>query len=359
MQYFKSAQPHLQYRPEKKWWQKWWHSKKREKSLKSSNKVYRPAALYNPYKKDNVRRFGLLWPVIIIAAIFGGWIGTMLYLPYFQIKNISYSGLQIVAQADLENFINNQMGNKRIFPSNNFFLISNNSLADKIKNNFGFKEVVVKKVFPNSLQVNVTEKISSLIYNNGTAYYLLDQNGMVIKILRENKDSEVVVNSAINVATTTTSTPSITTKNTPLTSLGSSFGGNLSTTSTTSTTKIQKIKPDWREIAIKYGNFPILVDYYHEVVTNTSQIYLEKSIIQSVIEWAEVLKGDGAIKPSYFVLNNPEAGLEIFVNNQTYSLVVSLRRSASIEWIKIKTILKTIKPREYIDIRLEGRAYWK
>ena len=53
-----------------------------------------------------------------------------------------------------------------------------------LKQKYPIQNITIQKIFPDKIKVEVEEKISKIIYNDGRIYTYLDETGKVIEILR-------------------------------------------------------------------------------------------------------------------------------------------------------------------------------
>ena len=121
----------------------------------------------------------------------------------------------------------NYLDDWKIWPKNNYFLSSAGKIAELLNQKYSLNRVEARKKFPHILEVDLEEKISSVIYDNGEKYFLLDDHGTVLKILGE--------------------TGSVAPSSTPVTTTSSS------TLLTVLTVAIHK--PDYVKIKNNFGNF--------------------------------------------------------------------------------------------------------
>jgi len=257
-------------------------------------------------------------------------------LDYFKIDRLTYEGLKAVSHDDVENFLqSNLKESKKIyfFSSDNYFLTDSEKLELLLKEKFPFNSVKVKKDFPNALHFTFQEKISTVIYTNGKKFYLLDQNGEFIRPLT------LLINQNISTPSSTTSTIDFPTSS-------------------------QKINSDnfLAEIP-KFGKefegLPVLFDKQSK---NISEIPKEKvltsSTIQTAINWQALFEKQKISNIKYFIFENDNSGLEV-ASQFPWKIYVNPQNNLENQLNNLKLILKENKPNEYVDLRYEGRVYWK
>jgi hypothetical protein len=77
-----------------------------------------------------------------------------------------------------------------IFPQNNFFVLDIDDLHTILEQKFGLQKLTITKRFPHSVHIVLEEKLSSIMYDNGEQYAMIDAKGKVSEILRIIDDSE-------------------------------------------------------------------------------------------------------------------------------------------------------------------------
>lgn len=120
----------------------------------------------------------IIWFIVIVLAV-----QSIFQWSYLAIDNIKLSGNQDVSLEEVQKLLDSDLQRRRylFFKNNNFFLLTTGPLADKLKQNFNLEEVGVSKKWPDTLEINLTEKISHLIWQRGQDFYLLDTQGYKIR----------------------------------------------------------------------------------------------------------------------------------------------------------------------------------
>ncbi len=351
MRRFQSTNAFNKYRPYQNPWQRFCNFWKKRKNKKipvvriiETNKFGG-----NPYKKkeDTKRRLSIGGKIFFLCAITTAWLGLLMYLPYFQIKQIKYTGLENISKNELDSYLNdNFFKYSRVIPWKNYFLINNDKIAKKIENDFPVLKIEVKKCFPNKIEITLIEKISTLIYDNGSNYYLLDSGGNVIKFLTNVSASEFRI---IEIAVSSTK---------PTTT---NFAANLAS-STTSTNKIVTSSyhvPDYQKIQKQFGKYPLLYDKRNLTITGNQLNNVVPTIhVASILDWNKQLPEKGIAQPLYYVLENIGAGIEIETNKQ-WNIFFQPNIDLTTQLNRLRIILKDNKPWQYIDLRHGERVYWK
>ena len=127
------------------------------------------------------------------------------------IKKINISGNKSISRESIEKTIENESSNQAliIFSKNNFFLNDKDKLREELLNEFPeIETIIIKKKFPNILEIEITEKNPLILWCRTESCYYLDlkgtafmteENGMetyknkkFIKIIEETKIKEEI-----------------------------------------------------------------------------------------------------------------------------------------------------------------------
>ena len=271
-----------------------------------------------------------------LGAVVITWLALMLYLPFFQINTVTINGLRLINHDEIQNYINDKYIKSGYWPKNNYFLVNPKKISADISSKYAVNKVEIKKIFSHEVQINIEEKITSIIYDNGQNYYLLDSEGTVVKILEGNfAPTGTTTESSAVISTTTAST-------------------------TTLTASADTHKPNYLKFTSEYYGLPMFYDARRLNVHENQINVLPPSLIKSMIDWKQALKSDGVGEVHYFTSNNPTAGLTA-VLSRPWSVMIQPTNDMVIQLQNLKTILtnSTIKPTEYIDLRFEERVFWK
>lgn len=340
--FFYTENNHRQYRPPDNFWRKFLKYRQRKKTeiaLKNTDKLNNP---YQPKKqsaqKSNRRPFYLVGLILIVSA----WIALIVYLPFFQIRSISFTGLETIRESEIKTVVNDYLNNRRWLPTKNFFIVRPKTLIKIITKAFSTQTVTIEKKFPNSLNISIVEKISSVIYDNGSDYYLLDRGGLIIKLLKTTNDNGQAIGSTksiiiggANFMTTT---------------------GVMAINGSVSSTPIHE--PDYLNIKKEFGHYPII--YYGMGGEETiGQVVLKPEIIQTILKVSGQLTERGIGEIKYFVINNPSSGLIVKLDRSPFEIYLSVYGDLESQMNNIKIILQAHQPKEYLDVRYGERVYWK
>lgn len=340
MRYQRSHTNFRQYKP-KKGFLNFFKKNKRRIVTQRAEPLY-----HNPFKRTEKKTKKISFKKIILPALLAIWFGIVIYLPYFRITKITYQGLKIIKPGEIENIINQQFLQKRkIWPTNNYFLTRESTIAKTLQEAFLLNSVEVKKIFPSTLAVTLQEKISSAIYDDGHRYFLLDQNGTIIKYLESSTSSEFALTQnqnntaiqnkpvAISVATTA-----------------------LSTTTTTTSPAFVHI-PRYAALEKSYGRYPIIYNINNNAVDEKAAV-LPGTITRGIIELFNRLERGRLATMHYATINDPAAGVTV-ITNKPWKLLIQPTNDITAQLENAKIILRDNKPTEYIDLRFGERVFWK
>ncbi|MFA5127578.1 MAG: hypothetical protein WC457_01065 [Patescibacteria group bacterium] len=290
--------------------------------------------------------------IVLLIAIPTAWLGLMLYLPFFQINTVTINGLRLLNQSEINNYIHDRYIAHSWWPKNNYFLINANIISSDITSKYAVNKVEIKKIFSHEIQINIEEKITSIIYDNGQNYFLLDGEGTVVKTITLDQETSPA-SPVLDVTSTTTSqiiSPDLITSTTSPQIMAT----------TTLFTATNTHKPAYIKFFGEYYDMPIFYDA-RELNVHDKQInVLPAELIKSIIEWKQALKENGVGDVNYFTSNNPTAGITA-VLSQPWNILVQPTNDMPEQIQNLKTILANpeVKPTEYIDLRFKERVFWK
>lgn len=274
-----------------------------------------------------------------ILALLTAWFGLMFYLPYFNVKISRITGLKSIKYDDIKNIAQTYLNGKSyVFLNNkNYFVTSENILKDQIIQKFYLEDIKITKTFPNSLSIDLQEKISSIIYDNGQQYVLLDQNGTVVQVLKDCTTECITTPAAISPTTTDQMAAS--------------------TTEPVATPK--KHTPKYDSFALEYLDVPIFYDSRNQSVTPGKENILPKDLIKKILEINNrVRKTEKGFSVLYYQYDGEGSEVKAYTD-KPYSINFNVGNDLDNQFANIKTVLKDNRPAEYIDVRYNTRVFWK
>jgi hypothetical protein len=225
-------------------------------------------------------------------------------------------------------------------------LVSANSIEKKLDETFALNNVTVEKVFPSTLKITLEEKISSIIYDNGSGYFLLDGSGAVLK--------KILLSGAGEGSSVTT-----TASTTPRSPTSTQILANLSASSTllASTTTLLHV-PNFAKISQEYAGYPIIYDSRERSVEERAKNVLPAGFIAGVLDIANSMRRTKLVTIKYMTTADPNAGIDVYTD-RAWKIKMNPLLDSEAQIENVKTIVQTSKPTEYVDVRFGERVYWK
>lgn len=294
---------------------------------------------YNPYKKEEdsgkkklvlkLTILGISTALLIYLIIFSG---------LFNISYITISGNDKITAPEIELVIKNTLEYKSLgfIPNGSYFVANIEDIEEVLKHRFPIEKIVIEKKFPHVLNIQITEKISTIVYDNGSVYALVGLDGSVIELMRavENHEWKDVLGSGV----TTTED---------------------GTTTTIAVVVDQIHTPDTKKIIDQAGEYPIVYDKRsHEI--DKGQKVMKPEEVQLIIEWYNEIKNMDFSIDTFVIENDTDFSIE---TKQSWIIKGRITRKNTPDQIReLKLALQKIedtKKLSYIDIRYENRIYWK
>jgi hypothetical protein len=336
MKHFRSEYAFQKYRPYLSWRKRilrFFHKKQYIIAPPQNSFHYKA----NPFKAQKKSKSFKI-KIIILAILLAAWIACIAYIPYFKINKADYYGLNNTKKSEMDEFVyQNFLNKKNILPLSNYFFINTGKISNELYKKFAFETVKTVKIFPSKLNITVEEKISSIIYDNGKKYFLLDDAGTAIKYLKDVETYEVTK----IVATTNSANLLIS-----------------NATSTHESASTTEHTPDFKKINQLFGNYPIIYDRRGLDVEVKQKNIIPSQHISAVIAWRKALAEQGITESKFFILDNINSGIKIDTFN-SWNILFQPKDDALTQINNLKNILPSINPKEYIDLRFGEKIYWK
>lgn len=312
----------------------------------------------NPLKKKEVekketRRVTVL--IIICVSSLLITVAILLFHKAFRITNITIEGVKRVDSTDMESVVYGILeGNGWFFvPQNNYFIVNMDDIESILLQRYPIHSVDLKKHFPNKLSLLVHEKQATFLYDNGLQYSYIDEDGIVVDVLKnipsgEWREQKRVVYTNVLSENNTNTTSTITSAGLPTEEL----------------VTVSKIHiPDALSLQSEFGDFPVIYDVRGLETKKDSQT-VDKDVLESVILYYKELQ-NRTIKPLFVEVDETGQFGQIKMG-EGWSLLVSFDPKLAVSQMVIfdQVVSEHLKDRasavsSYIDIRYAGRAYWK
>jgi len=276
--------------------------------------------------------------ITTIGVTFLSTLGLLLLHPFFEIRAIDIKGLQKIKENDIRDTVTGILSYKRfyVFPQDNFFVVDIEDLHSILSQKFPLRSLTITKNFPSTLHIQLEEKLSTIIYDNGEQYSLMDANGKISEVLRIVDDNEWRV-----IKKNVTST--------------NADGVEVSTD-----TIISRFHaPNYQKISKEVGEYPLVYDTREKKIGKWEQV-LDENTVQEIIEWYEILKKNTDVPISYFYLDQ-EVGDVLIKTSEGWTIKAKLNNKINDQFQALQYILKEKVQRpnlQYIDVRFPGRAFW-
>lgn len=300
--------------------------------------IHRAEALYNPFQRPPAHaQFSIFRRVVLpLTVLF--WLILLLYLPYFRVSQITYGGLRIIRPAEIEQAISERFWQGRFAAlAKNYFFVREAAIAKYLEERFALAGVDVNKVFPDTINIVIEEKISSIIYDDGKNYFLLAADGTAIKqvaAVAENEfRSEPIVTATSTALLTATTTIPI------------------------ATTTIFHV-PNNTRLTSEFGNYPIVYFSRGSPTSEKQTEVLRQELIAGFIDAYTALQRGRGIKINYFSVDDPAAGA-IIHTNKPWRVLFEPAGDIAKQINNVNTVLRNNRPAEYIDVRFGERVYWR
>ncbi|HWQ60053.1 MAG TPA: FtsQ-type POTRA domain-containing protein [Candidatus Fimivivens sp.] len=141
--------------------------RKPKKPLLSRERTKRGGVLWGTF---------MLWTVLISVTVF-----TVFFSDFHVIRSVAVNGTQDVSPADIEAFVFGRISGRhfRVFPADNFFLVSTSSLEKETLREFPkLSSVSITRRFPDRILVSVTERDRMLMWCSGGPCVLVEDDGV-------------------------------------------------------------------------------------------------------------------------------------------------------------------------------------
>lgn len=139
---------------------------------------------------------------VLLVAFFGVTGYVLFFSSYLRVSNIVITGNTELGSEDLKNIIEKKQQGKffKIIPRDNFLLVSDSDLEKSLSSEFRkIKNVSVLKKFPDTLEVDLSERKALLLLCGGEKCFLIDENGTAYSDVDFNSP-EIIQNHLIKIS---------------------------------------------------------------------------------------------------------------------------------------------------------------
>jgi len=164
-----------------------WPKKRKSIFATKRYKIERHRVRYqNPLRKKKwlfqFKFFKLINLILLIGIL--GCLYFFIFSDFYNITNIEINGNQIISSDDVLDITNNFLtkNNFLILKNKNIFLFNRNSLKKKIGEVVLLDNIKIEKILPNTIRITIKEKSVALKFVSNSQEYLVDNQGVVIKI---------------------------------------------------------------------------------------------------------------------------------------------------------------------------------
>lgn len=202
-----------------------------------------------------------------------------LFHPFFSLHEFLITGNERTAIQEITQTTTSILGERILWliPKKNYLLADTNEIEEILTDRFGFAQSTVKKRFPNTLEISVEEKLSTIVYDNGSLYGIMDSHGIITELLK---------------------------------TVGEDEWTKIATSSIVATTTKQHY-PDVSSIQKEFGALPIVYDKRHVTLEEGAQV-LKPEEVSRLIEWYEGLKNSTRhLEITLFIIDS--TGREVIV----------------------------------------------
>jgi len=311
---------HIEYQQRKRWF------KRRGRTAARADVSYA-----NPYNRKEKRAVRPIFTGIALFITLIIWAALLVFHPYFTIKHIAVSGVSTIQPHDIQQTVRTALERKQLWfiPQNNFFLLKRDRLTTVLLTRFPLEQVIITTSFPNTVHLEVTERLAYAIYDDGAKYVLIDEGGIPQKTLRP---------VAIHEKQTGTGTIGV--------------GEEAHVVSTT------WHYPDVTALHAVYGTYPVV---HNQQTARTSSYLLDPVVVRGVLQIYVSLKQNTDFATHHFVYPpDYQTLLAVSENGPTVSFNPFENLEKQLETFKHawqRELRKEKRRKIQINARFPGRVY--
>lgn len=135
----------------------------------------------NRFKRDSGGIFGKILILFVLIIFVGVTLYLLFFSPFLLVSKINIGGTEKLDTGAVRDVINLAISGRHlnVVPANNIILIDQGKLKESIKDKFKrIEDIEIKKVFPETLNISITERRSMLILCSAGACFIIDNDGV-------------------------------------------------------------------------------------------------------------------------------------------------------------------------------------
>ena len=161
----------------------------RPKKFKKRTYHSKPSRRENPYRKPRkdtgpmrTKAAAIIFGLTLIA-----WVLLLIFHPFFFVEHVLVRGVVNIDEQQVAEKVKDVLQKKKYFllPGNSYFFIDDSRIQKVVTGNFPAESITIQKYFPSTISVELTERLSFIIHDDGDRYQLMDENGTPIRNLRK------------------------------------------------------------------------------------------------------------------------------------------------------------------------------
>lgn len=284
--------------------------------------------------------YGKIFKCALLILIAIGWGSMPIFLPYFKISSVTYSGLGTDkdVRQNVEKTVDTALKNDAPWwPKNNYFIFDTESLRGKLLEDPRLSSAEVKKEFPHNLNVSVTEKTSKLVYFSpaGTGL-VLDGDGGYQRLFFSPEHPLTVISPTSSANSTTVDLPAFSLSENQIKAIP--FG----------------LKSLPRVLDFRLTSMPSA----DNIATGTT--YISKEVAWRITQWSDALAASNLGSLQLMRIDGNASPYRLILKTkQPWAIISDTTKDPAEQLRQVALLLKVQKPQSYIDMRFDGRLYWK
>jgi hypothetical protein len=273
-----------------------------------------------------------------MAALITGYL--LFFHSLFQIKTYQITGLERLTDEQFQEAIDAMLDKHAylFIPASNYFVLDTQELEELLAERFGLETISVSRSFPQTLDVTIQEKISTIVYTNGQTYAHLGATGRVVEQVRSVMTTEWVAQTQERTVTSEDGEDT-----TELVTVG------------------QEFRPDYGVLFGESDPFPVIYDERELPIESDAQ-QIRPEIADGVIAWHTALVRTTEIRPTYVALQD-ERGYGHIHTNAGWTIKADLLAAPGPQLDRMDYLFSSGQANpealSYIDLRFGEQVYWK